>query len=366
VRKGLVVQELDSDSTLLLDGPASVWLKKGVASSLGAPLNPDASTMLRPDQRLTIQTPDLCSLEIRLGKGGRQERIRGSTIPTGWREACQISSQTPGVWVVLGDVDSGKSTFSTLLANEFFRLGRDATVIDGDVGQADIGPPTTISMSAVRRHLLDLEDLSPEVSLFIGDTSPSIVPDKVLRGLVRLRDIAKKMSELVIVNTDGWVSGDDALRYKSRLLESIQPDLVIGIGLAAENDRLLDYPGCTILRLARSEYARVRSREDRKRARETGYKRFLRHAKLVRLSLREVKLRRFSSHYQLRLNGPENLRGLIAGLLDDEDRLLSISRVEGLESGALKLWTVLNGTPRTVELGSVVLSRNYDELGYDS
>ncbi len=362
----MAIQELGSESTLLVDGPASVLLREGAASSLGYPLGSDAWTVLGQDQRLAIETPRLCSLDVRLGRGGKQEEIRGSTIPTGWREACQVAAQISGVVMVLGAVDSGKSTLSTLLANELFRQGRDVTLIDGDVGQAKVGPPTTISMSHVGRHAFDLQRLSSEVSLFIGDTSPSTVPDKVSRGLVRLRDLAKEISELVIVNTDGWVSGDEALRYKRGLLKSIRPDLVIGIAVGFENDRLLDYPDCTVLRLARSSHAIVRSREERKKAREYGYKRFLSGAELISLSLGQVKLRRFNSHYQLKLLGSGNLRGLIAGLLDDEDRLLSISRVEGLENGALKLWTVPKGTARTVELGSLVLSKEYEEVGYDS
>jgi polynucleotide 5'-hydroxyl-kinase GRC3/NOL9 len=366
VRKRLAIQELSSESTLLVDGPASVLLREGEASSLGYPLGSDAWTVLGRDQRLAIETPGHCSLDVRLGRGGNQEKIMGPTIPTGWREACQIAAQISGVVMVLGAVDSGKSTLSTLLANELFRQGRNVTLIDGDVGQAKVGPPTTISMSHVRQRSFDLQRLSPEVSLFIGDTSPSIVPDKVSRGLVRLRDLAREISELVIVNTDGWVSGDEALRHKSGLLESMRPDLVIGIDVGFDNDRLLDYPDCTVLRLARSSHARVRGREERKKARESGYKRFLSGAELVSLSLGQVKLRRFNSHFQMKLHGSENLRGLIAGLLDDEDRLLSISRVEGLENGALELWTVPKGNARTVELGSVVLSREYEEVGYDS
>jgi len=275
-------------------------------------------------------------------------------------------STKPGVVVILGDVDSGKSTLSTFLGNEFFRHGGTVSVIDGDVGQADIGPPTTISTSRLRQHVFGLQYLSPDISLFVGDTSPSVVGEKVLSGLLRLRDLAKEESELVIVNTDGWVRGEDALRYKNRLLEVIRPDLVLGIDLEVETDRLLDNHDCTVLRLARSSYARVRSRLERKRARESGYKRFLRNARRVSLSLREVKLRRFNSHYQMKIQGQENLRGVIAGLLDDQDHLQSISRVERFRNDSVVLWTVLNGAPNTIELGSVVLSPRYNELGYDT
>src|SRR6058998_661593 len=312
MRKRLVVQELDPESTIIVDGPASTSLARGEAFSLGAPLNSNVWNVLHRDQRLTIETNSRCSIDIRLGKGGRSERIAGSTIPVGWKEASQLSLSALGTLVILGDVDSGKSTLSTFLANQFSHQGGSVSVIDGDVGQADIGPPTTISVARLREPVFDLQNLHPETSLFIGDTSPSIVSEKVLNGLVRLRDVAIKDSDLVIVNTDGWVRG-----------------------------------------------------EERKRAREFGYQRFLREARPVNFSLHDLKLRRYDSYHQLKIHGRENLRGLIAGLLDENELLQSVARLEGLRNDVLRLWTVLDGTPRTVELGSVILSSKYTELGYD-
>jgi len=302
---------------------------------------------------------------VRLGRRGRHERIRGSTIPAAWREASQVSLEVKGVVVILGDVDSGKSTLSVFLANEFYSHGDKVSVIDGDVGQADIGPPTTISVSNLRQQVFSLQHLRPDTALFIGDTSPSAIPEKVSGGLLRLRDLARRDSDLVVVNTDGWVKGEEAFRYKSQLLDAIRPDLILGIDLEGEAGRLLDHQKATVLELGRSPYARTRSREERRRTREAGYKRFLKDAKPVTLSLADVKLRRFDSYQQLKIHGPENLRGLIAGLLDEEDRLESISRVEGLRNDVVKLWTILNRTPRTIELGSVILSSRYEELSYD-
>ena len=362
----MVVQELDSESTVIVDGPALVNLVGGEALSLGAPLSNNVWNVLHRDQRLTIETTSGGSIDIRLGRGGRRERIAGSTAPIGWKEASQITLSVTGTVVVLGDVDSGKSTLSTFLANQLSRQGESVSVIDGDVGQADIGPPTTISVARLRKPVFDFQELHPETSLFIGDTSPSIVSEKVLSGLVRLREIAMKDSDLVIVNTDGWVSGEEAFRYKKRLLESIQPNLVIGIDFGGELGRLLDSPDCTVLRLDRSTHARTRSREERKRAREFGYQRFLRGARPVNFSFHDLKLRRHDSYHQLKIHGRENLRGLIAGLLNEKDQLQSIARVESLRNDILRLWTVLEGTPQTVELGSVILSSKYTELGYDS
>lgn len=365
VRKELPGLKFQADSTILIEGPASFKLTEGEAFSLGAPLRTDTWTTVREDRQLTVETPDSGSLEIRLGAGGKYKIVKGSTIPTGWREASTILRQAPGTVVILGSVDSGKSTLCTFLANDSLTYGSKVSIIDGDVGQADIGPPTTISMCALKDYTVNLTDLKPDISLFMGDTSPSSVPEKLSAGLTRLGDLSREQSDIVLVNTDGWVVGDDAIRHKLQVLSSLRPSLVLGISGAGEIDPLLEKLNSTTLRLERSSYARTRSREERRRFREFGYRRFLRDAEQVELSLREVTLRRFNSYRQLKIEEEEDLRGLIAGLISDDEKLLAISRVEGLRAGTLAVTTALKAQPRIVELGSVMLSPKFEELGYD-
>ncbi len=355
-----------ADSTVLVEGPASVKLTEGEAFILGTPLKTEAWTVVREDRQLPVETPNSGTLDIRLATGGKYRTIGGSTIPTGWREASQVLRQAPGIVVILGDVDTGKSTLCAFLANDSLRHGQRVSVIDGDVGQADMGPPTTISMSLLKDYTVSLVDLKPDASLFMGDTSPSSIPDKISAGLTRLKNLASQQSDIVLVNTDGWVKGEEASRHKLQLLSELKPDLVLGISLHGEIDPLLERLTITTLRLDRSSSARTRSREERRRAREFGYKRFLRGAERVQLALRDIVLRRFDSHHQLRISEEENLKGLIAGLLGDDETLLAFSRVEGLRGGVLTVRTSLKTQTRIVELGSVVLSPSYEELGYDS
>jgi len=362
--KALPSVRLQTGRTLLLEGPASVRLEEGEGSVLGAPLS-KGWAIVREDRQIPIETSTGAGLEVRLGQEAKYKIIQESTIPTGWREASQIALQSPGTVVILGDVDSGKSTLCTFLANESHSHGLKVGVIDGDVGQADIGPPTTISTSKLGGHIFTLQDLSPEISLFMGDTSPSSVSEKLSRGLVRLKKSTIAKSDVLLVNTDGWVQGDDALRYKAQLLDDLQPDLVLGISSNGELDTLMELQGSASLKLSKSPYARTRSRDDRKRAREYGYKRFLQNATRIELRLREVRLRRFDSReQQLRLDRNEDLRGVLAGLLDEEERLISIGRVERLANGLLTLTTASKESPKVVELGAVVLSSSFEEAGF--
>lgn len=358
--------KLSSGRTLLIEGPASVRLENGEGSILGAPLTRGWTTV-REDRQIPIETRTDMGVEVRLGHGSSYMMVEESTIPTGWREASQVIQQSPGSTVILGDVDSGKSSLCTFLANECVGHGLKVAVIDGDIGQADIGPPTTISASTLDSCIFSLQDLTSYTSLFMGDTSPSSVSDKLLHGLVRLRSDTIDRSDVLLVNTDGWVQGDEALRYKAKLLEELHPDLVLGITSDGELGPLLELQRSATLKLARSRHARTRSREERKKAREYGYRRFLRNATRVQLRLGEARLRRFNSQQrQLRLDRDEDLRGVLAGLLDEEERLISIGRVERIANGLLTLTTAFGERPAIVELGAVVLSPSFEEIGFEA
>jgi len=267
--------------------------------------------------------------------------------------------------VVLGDVDVGKSTLSTYLANKCFDQGIRTSIIDGDVGQADIGPPTTISSSTVSNHILSLQDLKPERSYFIGDTSPSSVPAKLVQSITHLKDEIATQSDVTTVNTDGWVRGEEAASYKLQLLNSLQPNLVLGLSSNSELDPILEQSQYTTLRLEASPFARTRTREERKRTREEGYRRFLQNPKHLDLNLNTIKLRTFNKPRQQRIDQASTHRGTLAGLLDEKEMLLAIGRIVRIRNSTVRVTTTTETRPRTVELGAVMLSSRFEEVGYE-
>jgi len=303
-------------------------------------------------------------LQVRIGEHGAYRQVNGSTIPPSWRDAAEILRQSPGFAVILGDVDSGKSTLCTYLANTCIDYKVRTSIIDGDVGQADIGPPTTTSSSTVSKHIFSLQELKPERSYFIGDTSPSSVPDKLVQSIARLKDKLSTRSEITILNTDGWVREDLALRHKLQLLNSLRPDLVLGLSLDHELDPILELQQSPTLQLKASSYSRTRTREERKKAREEGYRRFLQNPKHLDLRLNTIKLRVFNVPRQQRIDQASTYKGTLAGLLDDEGVLLSIGRIERIGNGIVRITTTAE-KPRIVELGAVILSSRFVEIGYE-
>ena len=304
-------------------------------------------------------------LQVRIGEQGVCRQVNGSTIPPSWRDAADVLRHSRGFAVILGDVDAGKSTLCTYLAN--VRIGHRVrtSIIDGDVGQADIGPPTTTSSSTVSKHIFNLQELRPERSYFIGHTSPSSVPDKLVQSITHLKDKISTGSDIAILNTDGWVREDQAVEHKLKLLDSLRPDLVLALSLDHELDHILELQKRPILRLQASSFARTRTREERKKAREEGYRRSFKNPKHLDLRLNTIKLRMFNAPKQQRLDQTTTRRGTITGLLDEKGELLSIGRIERIRNGTVRITTSTEEMPRTVELGAVILSTRFDEIGYE-
>jgi polynucleotide 5'-kinase involved in rRNA processing len=238
-------------------------------------------------------------------------------------------------------------------------------VIDGDVGQADIGPPTTTSASIVSEHLFSLQELKPEKSYFIGDTSPSSVPEKLVRALVRHKHELSRRSEITILNTDGWVREDEAVEHKLDLIDSLQPDLVLGLSFEHELDNILARQRCQTLRLEASSFTRTRTREERKKAREEGYRRFLRNPRQLDIKVNSIELRTFNKPRQQRIDQGSTYKGTLAGLLDEKEFLLSIGRIERITNGIVRITTMAKERPKIVELGAVVLSPRFGEVGFE-
>ena len=358
-----VTLDLEQGHTLLLKGPAWIRAKRGDAQCLGARIQSGDWTMIEESRQEPIFAVDNTLLEIRRGSGSSWSVAGESTVPVAWNEAAEVLQRQRGVCVIIGEVDSGKSSLCTFLANKCLEDTGKVGVVDADVGQADIGPPTTISSSVVRAPIVGLQKAAAEVAFFIGDTSPSFIPDKVAALATRLKKRITSSADIVLVNTDGWLAEFNAIRHKQLLLEEIQPDLVIGLSRSDDIiDPLLDRVKFASLKLPSSSFARGRSKEERKKAREAGYRRFLQGSHKLVVS-QETRVRMFDRLEQIVFPENRRFRGFVSGLLNQSEELLSIGRINQVENGKVIVETRTNETPTVLEIGNIALSSRYDEVG---
>ncbi|MBS7635831.1 hypothetical protein KEJ37_00560 [Candidatus Bathyarchaeota archaeon] len=281
--------------TLLVDGPASVTLVSGKAEVFGYALRNMEKVVIRDGKRMPFFIKEPATFNVALGENANVEEVDGNTIPTSWDEAYEelLTVQTkPAVALVLGTVDSGKTSFCTYLVNKLLNEKRKVAILDGDLGQSDIGPPCTLAYAFVPRHVTDLFNLEAKNAFFVGVTSPSRAAEKVIYGLTLLKsEILSGNSDFVIVNTDGWVEGEDAVRYKAQLIEKIEPSIIYCI----QQDEKLK-PLIEAVKLFRTviidspQTIKQRSRDKRRSLRELGYIKYLKNSRVQSIPMSWLKI----------------------------------------------------------------------------
>ena len=353
---------LGSKRTLIVRGPASLRLLGGQATALGAPLE-SRKVVVQQEKQLPIETTSEADLDVVLAESGSILEVDGSTIPRSWHSALDaLREMKQGKVVIVGAQDVGKSTLCTYLANGLLKGGGMPRLVDADIGQADIGPPTTLGKAIVSEYISSLLDLSPLAMIFIGDTSPNRVQSKLVEGIRRLSNTGEQA--LTIINTDGWVVDPEALTYKVELIKAVQPDLVLGITTGQELESILSGTSAVSMRIDAPASILARSRSDRRQIRTAGYRRFLDGGKTMKYPLRETQLKLPNGLQPIQSVRISELRNLIVGLLDAQGYLLQIGILQSLDEDSFRVYSRSTDHLRNIELGNVKLSTDGIELGY--
>jgi polynucleotide 5'-hydroxyl-kinase GRC3/NOL9 len=195
-------------------------------------------------------------------------------------------------FMVLGQVDSGKSSLAALIANRGLLYGYQVGVIDADVGQADIGPPGCVSAAFVRNPILWLRELSPDRIRFIGYITPQRAERRIMSAIVDLAYwLRGNGADVVVVDTDGWIQGVQSLEYKLEAAYLAGIDAVVVIGdekLYRMVSSSWSRRGCGVVLLDSPSVRRIRDRADRRSLRVEAYKRFLEPRRMREVDLDKI------------------------------------------------------------------------------
>lgn len=205
-----------------------------------------------------------------------------------WRHVLEAILDVPGVVVMLGAVDMGKTTTATAIAGAAILAKRQTAVVDTDIGQSDIGPPTTVGLAAPVRPAKRMDEWGAFSAFFVGDTSPRNVYPYLIEGAVRSVERARaRRAEVIVTDTTGWVIGPAAVAAKTRKLQRIDPQHVVAIQRGGEVEPILDrLPRSIIIhRLRPSCLVRRRSPELRRAVRADRFRQYFARACLHTLAL---------------------------------------------------------------------------------
>lgn len=191
------------------------------------------------------------------------------------------------VVVVIGASDAGKTTLVATLAGELASRGAPVGVVDGDVGQSEIGPPTTVGLGRVSGRIGRLAEARLIAFQFVGVASPA----RDIRGVVEAtrRMVERARAERlrpVLVDTSGLVLGWPGHMLKGRKIEAVDADLVLV--LERENEcapivaRLAERPRPRVVRLAARGRPGSRTQVARRQHRVSALGAYLRDARSAR------------------------------------------------------------------------------------
>ena len=157
-----------------------------------------------------------------------------------WEAAAGRFLELGGAVMVLGAPDTGKSSLCRYLVYRAFAAGHTAALVDLDLGQSHLGPPTTLGLGFFPPRRPGDGSLNPEGLYFIGQTSPVGAILEVAVGCRILCDQARAAGiTRVVVNTSGLAQGLGALKLKRSQVELLDPALVLALQRGEELEPLL-------------------------------------------------------------------------------------------------------------------------------
>ncbi len=144
-----------------------------------------------------------------------------------------------GAVMVIGGVDTGKTSFCRALLAAGLAAGRSMAYVDSDVGQSTVGPPACAGMKWVRSQA-DLDGIERADELrFVGSTSPDGVVLQQVVAAAALVELARASADLVVLDTTGAISGVIGQTLKYHKMELARPEAVVALERGGELEPLI-------------------------------------------------------------------------------------------------------------------------------
>jgi polynucleotide 5'-hydroxyl-kinase GRC3/NOL9 len=294
-------------------------------------------------------------------------QVNDIIIPKDWEELLK-RIKTNGILnivMVIGATDTGKSTLCQFLYRNLGTPSELAALIDADLGQSVIGPPTTVGLSISK---VSSRMLHPAGMRFVGSTSPRA---HMLQTIVAVKKLVEKAIAMkarnIVIDTSGFIEGAIGREFKFQKIDLVGPTHVVALEKEKEFSLLLrniSYrKGTTICRIKVSkELVKCKSYERRKLYRRERFKSYFENSELRFLSLREIGLHGMIPNFRKK----QNWEYLILGLCDSDNNTLSLAITKDIDlsKGLITFISPIKNleSVRSIQFGSIYISQNGEEL----
>jgi polynucleotide 5'-hydroxyl-kinase GRC3/NOL9 len=253
-----------------------------------------------------------------------------------WFPLLEAIKQEKGIAILLGATDTGKSTLAQFLISSLCQQGLKVALVDADIGQSFLGPPTTIGFSVFKSdpdwHLI----LSPPEIFFVGSITPEGHFSVHLKGVKRMADKAASYGvDVILVDTTGFVSGEGGKELKQRKIDLLSPRLILALQKSNELEPILEHykgnPHLRIIRLPLSEQVRPRSMDERRMYRTDKFQAYFKQSVIQELAFERLHIEGEvldPNGEALPLDWALKINGLLIGLKDSNDETLALGLIK--------------------------------------
>lgn len=230
-----------------------------------------------------------------------------------------------GICLILGGVDTGKTTLAAVLAGRLAR-GRPVGVIDADIGQSHIGPPATVGWAIVDKPKVDFAQLMPGGISFVGDITPVGHLLQLTAAIMQCVQRVSEVTEQIIIDTPGFIAGPAAAALWWALQRILRPKLILAVQREDELNNILtglQNLGSQIEPIKSPPQIPNKSPQARRSYRQRQFSRYFQDSCLYNISLNRITVQRSWSLSResllCRLIALRNEEGvdLAIGIIDD-------------------------------------------------
>jgi len=228
-----------------------------------------------------------------------------------------------GICLLLGGVDTGKTTLAEALAKHSAK-DRPVTIVDAEIGQSHIGPPATVGWVVIDQPDFDLSQLRPGGISFVGDITPVGHLLQLTAAVAQCVQQASKVAGKIIIDTPGFIAGPAAALWWN-LQRILQPDLILGV--QRENELVglisgMENLGSQIELIRCPAGIQPKSPQARRRYRQREFNEYFQDSCLYKIDLTEITVQ------STRNFGRENLFCRLAALRDKDGTDLAVGIIE--------------------------------------
>ena len=231
-----------------------------------------------------------------------------------------------GLCLILGSTDTGKTTLIAALAKHLAKKNA-VGIVDADIGQSHIGPPATVGWGIVEKAEFDFSQLTCRGISFVGDISPTGHLLQLTEGVFQCANQTSRASDVVIIDTPGFISGPAACALWWTVQRILQPDLILAVERNDELKNIIDglqHINSKIERIQSPAAIATKSPQQRQSYRRKQFTKYFQNSQLYNIGLKDVSIQTSAR----------------AGFQNLVNRLISLRDENGIDInlGLIKKW----------------------------